>query len=760
MSLTLDPNDVYRDFVTYGVPTSGKWKPRKAEIRRLLSEMQQVVIALAADAGDIALPNLLIRYTITGGDENDIEASPNLTPPAGAGLALFSIAIEVENTGAMTINGKPLKLRSGDDVPAGYITPGLLLFMDTGSAFTLLSYGDPESYEAAVQALVTDFLDHYLGAHADDAAATAAAGTPIDGQLYWDTTLSAMKVWDSGAWVSFAGGVLDGSITTSKLAADATTMPKLATDVRAAMLVNALRAAEAAGPGVSANGKVFTDLLCSTTTLNVGDSSSFRFRRGGIEPSSAPGTYADAAYAATSGSNTGWDTKTIVIDLTEAAIDDAANGCDFLRFTWRAGSGGALTIGAAFVGVAHASAPDFDPAYPIVPILFSGVASSGSIGAGATKTSDAVAFSVPAGKGLRVSFYVSAGGYVGTKTQSGWNTYYKTANEPAKIDKSSYTSTTTILGLERIEYAGRAYANMTVVSGQLPLSASPAEVDVAVFLGCEAGDVGSFALSLSRDGSTWKSATLGALHTLNGRIGRVAFGVDLSSGAGTGSALYWKAVTSGNKAIRLNAIALMQPAGIFTDVPSVDMRESASQVTCHMAATGLGTKPGADVVYGRLWGFTQDWDVSGPTRFKIKFHAQMIHLGQSFDSDPASNAIPVAWTLALTRRYAVDAAAMGAKNYSVTDTTPATGNDNANWIDYSSGNIANTDEHYKEGTINVDFDAEDPGVYRFEVWGWSATTADSPLLPGRIALNWEEASGASVRDFRYNRLQITATPLR
>ena len=36
----------------------------------------------------------------------------------------------------------------------------------------------------------------------------ASAGTGLEGQLYYDTTLDVIKVWAGGAWVEVGGGVI------------------------------------------------------------------------------------------------------------------------------------------------------------------------------------------------------------------------------------------------------------------------------------------------------------------------------------------------------------------------------------------------------------------------------------------------------------------------------------------------------------------------------------------------------------------------
>lgn len=140
MSLDLDPNHIFRDFVIDGMPASGANDPRKVEIRQWTTAMWQAVIALLADANPgLALPNLLIRYTVTGGTANAIVATPNLAPPAGPGLALYSIILSQVNSGMVTINGKPLLSASGSQLPAGALKPGAWMFLDDGTNFRLLN---------------------------------------------------------------------------------------------------------------------------------------------------------------------------------------------------------------------------------------------------------------------------------------------------------------------------------------------------------------------------------------------------------------------------------------------------------------------------------------------------------------------------------------------------------------------------------------------------------------------------------------------
>lgn len=537
------------------------------------------------------------------------------------------------------------------------------------------------------------------------------------------------------------------------------TMRKMSNDVRAAMLVNAMRAAENFGSGVSADGRTFVDLMHSVDTVNLAASANYHFKRGGIQPTSAPGAPADIAYGATTGNNAGWTGSTIATTIGSSALSAAQRGKEFFRATWRAGTGGALTIHGAFVGVyAHPTGggPGFDPAYPVVPLLFSGAA-SGTASAGSTLVSDYAKFTVPEGKAIIVAYYVSDFGFVASKTQAGWTSDYKAVNEPAKFLKAGYTNTATTLGLERVEAASSVFTNVTVSSKALPLSATPSEIDLVAFVDCDLADISNLVIDISRDGASWKTLTLATLYSVNGRRVVADFGVDLTTGAGAGSALYWRFRSTGNKRVKVTALAISQDAGVFTDVPASTLRPSAPLVTHHMEATGLGydTPP----KYGRLWGFTQDWLISGPSRFHLKFFANLEHSGL-----PLADA-PVMFTVPATATRAASIAALGAKPYVETDTVPATGNDSLKWLGFTTGNINNLSEHYKQGFINLTYDVEGPydggdGAVRFEIWGLSQTMIDSPMQPNRIFLNWEEGYGASAREFKYNRLEIIAEPLR
>lgn len=178
MALDRDPNHVFRDFVTAGLPSSGNWNPRKPEIRQLLNEWWQTLIALVADAGGLELPNLLISMTVTGGNENDLVAEANLPIPDGPGVSVFSIVIKEANSGPVTINGKPLLSNTGNPLVAGALAAeGIYLFLDNGESYRLLSDYVSSSIVAAAEAAASQAVGASgVAVDAAERAETFAAG--------------------------------------------------------------------------------------------------------------------------------------------------------------------------------------------------------------------------------------------------------------------------------------------------------------------------------------------------------------------------------------------------------------------------------------------------------------------------------------------------------------------------------------------------------------------------------------------------------
>ncbi len=138
-------------------PTTAGGAPRGADMGEAQTwgtEAERLFYALiAGQGGDIDLPNLLIQYSITGGTENAIEAEPNLPIPDAAGESLFSIQVVQDNTGPVTINGKPLLTNSGNQIVAGGIVAGgIYLFLDDGTNFRLISDQASAAVLAAAEA--------------------------------------------------------------------------------------------------------------------------------------------------------------------------------------------------------------------------------------------------------------------------------------------------------------------------------------------------------------------------------------------------------------------------------------------------------------------------------------------------------------------------------------------------------------------------------------------------------------------------------
>ncbi len=145
--------EVIRDYVTNGVPSSGAHKPRKADWRAWGTWVEQLLAALAADAGGITeLPELIYYFTVTGGTANAIVATPNATPPTAPGAALLTMTATAVNTGSVTLNGKPLRANGGEELQAGEIHGGdLLSFLDLGAEYRLIT--DPGSLRNKLAAM-------------------------------------------------------------------------------------------------------------------------------------------------------------------------------------------------------------------------------------------------------------------------------------------------------------------------------------------------------------------------------------------------------------------------------------------------------------------------------------------------------------------------------------------------------------------------------------------------------------------------------
>jgi len=216
--MTLTANEVFRDFVTDGVPSSGAWKPLKKEIRALLAAMA---------TGDASGLYDFIPASNTGaGTANAIKADTAVALPATPNGALLAVNIYADNTASpvtVQFNGGTVytvKTNSGNDVAPGGLKAGSVAAgYISGTTFRLLSDQASAAIQAAAEAALAEFKSIYLGAFADDAAATAAAGgAPITGAEYWNTTVGKRRTYSGSVWEDTAVALNDGDVTEPKLA--------------------------------------------------------------------------------------------------------------------------------------------------------------------------------------------------------------------------------------------------------------------------------------------------------------------------------------------------------------------------------------------------------------------------------------------------------------------------------------------------------------------------------------------------------------
>ena len=90
MSLDLDPNHIFRDFVIDGMPASGAWRPRKIEIRQLLRDHQQAIISLLG-----RLPGMTVTPEMFGASSDEdatiaIQEATDWLASNGGGTLLFT----------------------------------------------------------------------------------------------------------------------------------------------------------------------------------------------------------------------------------------------------------------------------------------------------------------------------------------------------------------------------------------------------------------------------------------------------------------------------------------------------------------------------------------------------------------------------------------------------------------------------------------------------------------------------------------------
>lgn len=100
------------------------------------------------------LPISMIRLDNAGaGTADAIIAEPMLPLPTTPGAALLTVNILAANTGSVTLNGKPLRTNSGNEIAPGGLTAGSIhAFLDLGDHFRLLSDQASDAIVAAAEA--------------------------------------------------------------------------------------------------------------------------------------------------------------------------------------------------------------------------------------------------------------------------------------------------------------------------------------------------------------------------------------------------------------------------------------------------------------------------------------------------------------------------------------------------------------------------------------------------------------------------------
>jgi len=141
-------DEIFRDFVTDGVPATGPFNPHKPDIRDTLKSLTE---------GSENFPdNRVIRLNNADeGTANNIVVTASVAIPAAAYQVLYILNVTQENTGPVTVSGainRDLVTNINQPIVPSYLIPGMaLLCIDTGTALRLLSYGDAEAILAAAE---------------------------------------------------------------------------------------------------------------------------------------------------------------------------------------------------------------------------------------------------------------------------------------------------------------------------------------------------------------------------------------------------------------------------------------------------------------------------------------------------------------------------------------------------------------------------------------------------------------------------------
>lgn len=236
------------------------------------------------------LPAAIVHaFNAGAGTADAVKATVDGTFSTEPYRVLLSVNFTVANSGAMTLaindeTPRALVTNTGVPIPAGYVVAGMaaLVQIDDDGAYRLFSYGDAAAVQSAAEAALAAIRDLYLGAFANDAAATSAAGgSPVTGQLYTNTTSDLMRRWNGTGWVDatqVAGTINSGSAVGDGVETDFT-LPDEAEAANTHIYVDgrritsgytlstgALSFSEAIGDGVPIDWDVFDLLPLGATT--------------------------------------------------------------------------------------------------------------------------------------------------------------------------------------------------------------------------------------------------------------------------------------------------------------------------------------------------------------------------------------------------------------------------------------------------------------------------------------------------------------
>ncbi|NML73080.1 hypothetical protein HHL25_02965 [Rhizobium sp. S-51] len=180
-------------------------------------------------------------------------------PVTDAAVLFFGIAPVTNTSSSVTVSfdggvtTHAIKTAAGNNPPVGALVAGLPFIAEvaeSGTQFRLLSDFASPAVQAASEAALSTMLARVVGNFASDAACdsylTGSGLTKIAGTIYFNTTSSAWKYWDSSSWQTIPyATVADGSVTEIKLSSGVLSSP-------AGMPINGLLLSNNAGAPNSA----------------------------------------------------------------------------------------------------------------------------------------------------------------------------------------------------------------------------------------------------------------------------------------------------------------------------------------------------------------------------------------------------------------------------------------------------------------------------------------------------------------------------